>query len=136
MPRKNNLKGHPFYYEILKSLEKITSYLPQELESILSIPIWFNKHVKTKFDSDISRAGFNSIKDISPCGQMLDLNANRPNLRPPKIRKIEKIIENIPGWWKFVIQNAPLNSTVVSPRHVINYRENDYFIQHMGTDRI
>jgi hypothetical protein len=28
---------------------------------------------------------------------------------------------------KNCIQNAPLNSTVVSPRHVINYRENDYF---------
>ena len=138
VPRKNNWKGHPFYYEILKSLEKMTSHVPQELENILSIPIWFNKYLKTKFDSDISRAGFNSIKDLFPCGQMLDvnLNANRPNLRHPKIRKMEKIIENMPGGWKNCIQNAPLNSTVVSPRHVISYMENDYFIQHLGTDRI
>ena len=40
VPRKNNWKGHPFYYEILKSLEKITSHLPQELENIL-----YNTHL-------------------------------------------------------------------------------------------
>jgi hypothetical protein len=107
VPRKNNWKGHPFYYEILKSLEKITSHLPQELENILSIPIWFNKYLKTKFDSDISRAGFNSIKECFPCGQKLDSNANRPNLRPPKIRKIETIIENIPGVGKIVFKTHP-----------------------------
>ena len=59
IPRLINWTGHPFYFKILKSFEKITSHLPKCYENILSIPLWFNKHLKTKFDVDISRAGFN-----------------------------------------------------------------------------
>ena len=91
VPRRNAWNGHPFYYEILKSFDKLISQLPISSENILSIPIWYNRVLNIKFDSEISRAGFNYLKDIFPEGQLLDLVQNRPQLMQNKIRKIQGI---------------------------------------------
>ena len=40
VPRKASWRGHPYYYEILKSFESLTEQLPKLTENILSIPIW------------------------------------------------------------------------------------------------
>ena len=72
VPRRNAWNGHPFYYEILKSFDNLISQLPISAENILSIPIWYNRVLNIKFDSEISRAGFNYLKDIFT-GQLLDL---------------------------------------------------------------
>ena len=135
VPRKINWKGHPFYFEILKSFEKIISSLPNSLENILSIPIWFNKYLQTKFDVDISRAGFNYLKDFYPGGHQIDLNLNRPGLSPTKMRKLQKILGKIPQELGNRIESSPATSTVVSPRQVINLNDQDCFIQHLGSDR-
>ena len=136
VPRKINWKGHPFYFEIFKSFGKTILELPQSIENILSIPIWFNKHLKTKFDVDISRVGINFVKDLYPDGQLLEFNLNRPELLPSKLRKIQKMIDNIPEVWRDCIESSAIKCTVVSPRQVVNFDENDYFVQHLGTDRM
>ena len=61
---KNNWKVHPFYFNIIKSVENLICKLPKSYENILSMQIWSNKHLQTKFDVDISRAGFNFLKDL------------------------------------------------------------------------
>ena len=74
IPRQNNWKGHPFYYEILKTVEKISNVIPTSIENILSIPIWFNKYLATKFDVELSRAGFNFVKDLFPGTSLITLD--------------------------------------------------------------
>ena len=69
VPRKASWKGHPYYYEILKSYESCTQQLPKSPENILSIPIWFNRYLSTKFNQQVSMAGFNFTRCIYgwPC---------------------------------------------------------------------
>ena len=62
VPRKGKWNGHPFYYEVLKTYEKISENICKSVENIVSIPIWFNSHLKTKFDDDISQAGLKVFK--------------------------------------------------------------------------
>ena len=135
VPRKSSWKGHPFYFEILKSFEKIISSLPNSLENTLSIPIWFNKFMQTKFDVTISRAGFNYLKDFYPRGRQINFNLNRPNLGPPKLRKLKNILGKISQLWGNCIESSPVTFTVVSPRQVVNISGNDSFLQHLGSDR-
>ena len=66
IPRKAKFKGHPFYYSVLKTFEKITENNRLKIDNIISTPIWFNRHLKTTFDIEISQAGFNFIKDLFP----------------------------------------------------------------------
>jgi hypothetical protein len=54
VPRKIQFRGHPFYYPILKTLEKISEKTCIKIENILAITIWFNRHLKTQFDIEIS----------------------------------------------------------------------------------
>ena len=103
---------------------------------MISIPIWFNRHLKTKFDVDISRAGFNFLKDLYPNGQLLNLNQNRQGLLPSKLRKIEKIVENMPEEWVRCITNDAIKSTVVLPCQVVHYSETDYQVQLLGTEQV
>ena len=136
VPRKNSWKGHPFYFELVKSFEKIISQLPKSYENLFSIPIWFNRHLKTKFDVDISRAGFNFLKDLYPNGQLENFIQNRHGLLPSKLRKLGKIIENMPEEWSTCIANTAVRPTVVLPCPVVNYCETDYPVQQLGTDRM
>ena len=66
IPRKANYSGHPFYYDILKTYEALTQKISMDTENILSLPIWFNRSLQTKFDPEISMAGFNTIQDLYP----------------------------------------------------------------------
>ena len=77
-PREINWKGHPFYYDLLKTLEFINQNYPIKTENILSIPIWFNSRLNTKFDVELSRAGFNFMKDLFPNNQLIEMN--QPNV--------------------------------------------------------
>ena len=69
LPRKNNWSGHPYYYEVLKYYETSLEQLPKSVENILSMPIWFNKHLNTTFNVQLSKAGYNHIKDLYNNGQ-------------------------------------------------------------------
>ena len=59
-------------------------------DNILSMPIWFNHQLNTKFDEVISQAGFNFMKDSFPKNQLIIGNFN--GLGNNKIRKLKTII--------------------------------------------
>ena len=54
LPWKRGWKGNSFYYETLKGWEKFNLQEPQNVEKVYSVPIWFNKRLKTKFDRKLS----------------------------------------------------------------------------------
>ena len=66
LPRMGQYKGHQFYYKILKTSVTLFENNCTHLDNLLSIPIWFNTFLKTKFDAEISNAGFNFVKDLFP----------------------------------------------------------------------
>ena len=78
--------GHPFYYETFKTYEAMSQNYSLDLEDLLSLPIWFNRILKSKFDPEISQSGFNYIKDLFPENQTLE---NFNALRNIKIRKLD-----------------------------------------------
>ena len=136
VPRRNAWNGHPFYYEILKSFDKLISQLPISAENILSIPIWFNRELNVKFDSEISKAGFNYLKDIFPEGRLLNLMQNRPQLMQNKIRKIQGILHKIPENWRNCIEISGVINTVINPRQVVSYDNTDIYLQNLSSSAI
>ena len=112
LPRKASYEGHPFYYSILKTYESISENFFITIENVIFTPIWFNKILRTKFDSEISRAGFNFIKDLFTNNQTLIDNFN--GLRNAKIRKLRNILNKIPQVWQDrVAQSDDMYITVI-----------------------
>ena len=104
-----------------------------KIENFLSIPIWFNRTLKTKFDTEISKAGFNFIKDIFPENQQL---AQFNGLRNMKIRKLKNIRDKIPPIWQNKIVNSCSNFITVIPDQIINLQDNDYNFKDITSKQI
>ena len=121
IPRQNNWKGHQFYYEILKTVEKISNVIPTSIEHILSIPIWPNKYLATKFDVELSHAGFNFVMDLFQGTSLISLDVvNATRLSAVKRRLLIKIILKIPEEWGNTIEESPVLDVPVLPRQTIH----------------
>ena len=57
IPRKINWAGHPFYCEVLKTFVTLISEIPTSLENFLSMPIWFNQHLKQSLTWNCPKLG-------------------------------------------------------------------------------
>ena len=99
------------------------------MESLISVPIWYNKTLKTKFDS----AGFNFIKDLFPENQPL---VHFNGLRYIKIRKLRNIINNIPQGWINKIVSSLSNFITVIPCQRINLQGNERFFNEITSKQI
>ena len=133
LPRKNEYRGHPFYYSILKIHEKIAEIGCQEIENILSVPIWYNRHLKTKFDTEISLAGFNFIKDLFPCNKQTQ---DFMGLTGYKRRKLKFILENVPLNWKNSIVSSENCNVTVYPNLRTIYKGEDRIIKYLRGNQI
>ena len=107
VPMKASWKGHPFYFEILQSYEKCLEQMPKSLENMLSIPIWYNKFLGTKFNVKLSRAGYNYLKDLYIDGEPLALGQIFNNLTPAMLCSLVNLTAKIPPF----INNAISRST-------------------------
>ena len=133
IPRKLQYKGHPFYYPILKKFESTSENICIKTENILSTPIWFNRYLKTQFDTELSQAGFNFIKDIFPSNQPLE---NYNNLRNNKIRKLRNIANKIPLVWRDKITQSDNCFVTVLPYHTVNLNGFDIQLRTLAADNI
>ena len=137
IPRQKNWKGHPFYYEILKTFEKISCETPTSIEDILSIPIWYNKFLKTKFDVELSRAGFNFVRDLFPGTLLISLeNVNVTVLSAVKRRLLISIILEIPECWGNGIEDSPVINVTVSPRQTIHLNGYDSTLLSLSSSQV
>ena len=133
LPRKAQYKGHPFYYPILKNLERVADKTCTSTENILSIPIWFNKQLKTHFDTEISRAGFNFVKDIFPYNQPLQHFHGLSNV---KIRTLRSIVNKIPRDWTDKIRQSIDCFVTVNPHQTVNLHGTDTFLNSLNGRQI
>ena len=102
------------------------------MENLISIPIWFNVILKTKFDIEISRAGFNFVKDLFPENQQL---TNFNGLRNLKIRKLRNIVDRIPQVWRDKIENSRIIFTTVIPHQKINLQKMINFLRTLSPNK-
>lgn len=134
VPRKIHYTGHPYYYKILKTYEQLSGRRAcLTIQNIVSIPIWFNKCLNTKFDSEISGAGFNFIKDLLPYNQPLD---NYNGLRQVKARKLRNILQRIPQVWLDKVTQSNDFYTIVIPHQTVNLKGCDVYLQNVSADKI
>ena len=96
------------------------------MEDIISTPVWFNKNLRTSFDSEISLAGFNFIKDLFPQNQPLE---NFNGLRPLKIRKLRNTVNRIPQSWRDMIDQSGCRQIAVIPNQVINLKNQNILLK-------
>ena len=137
IPRKGLWKGHSFYYDILKSFDKLLECTPRTAEQLFSMPLWFNRFLNTKFDEDISKAGYNHVKDIFPGGLIIELNNFvDQSLRPHKKRKILSIVQNFPQYMLNCIRKQDVKSTVIYPLQTINVNGSDQQIENVNSKQI
>ena len=65
LPKKSHWEGHPYYWELLFSLERMLveneSYC---LGPLLSTPIWFNHDLETVFNANMAKTGLNFVRDL------------------------------------------------------------------------
>ena len=133
LPRMGQYKGHQFYYKILKTAESLFENNCTLLENILSIPIWFNRFLKTKFDEEISVAGFNYIKDLFPENKPL---TRFNGLRNVKIRKLRNIMDKIPQAWQDKISHSSSCFITVIPKQKINLNGTDKYFKNITSIQI
>ena len=137
LPRQINWRGHTNYYELLKLLQSLCKEVPTKVENMLSIPIWYNAQLGTKFDVELSRAGFNFIKDLFPNTELLTLNEPMvTQLRPVKHHLLVQIILKIPNWLGNAIENSPMLFTTVFPAQTININSSDVMVKTLTSGRI
>ena len=103
------------------------------MKNLISIPIWFNVILKTKFDIKISKAGFNFVKDLFPENQQV---TKFNGLRNVKIRKLRNIVDKIPQVWRDKIENTRNIFTTVIPHQKINLQKNDQFFRDIKSKKI
>ena len=125
-PREIHWKGHPFYFNLLKTLKFISQIYPKNVEHLLSMPLWFNSCLNTKYDVELSRAGFNFLKDLFPSNQLLEMNEqNVLRLSPPKRRFLIQIIQKIPAEWGDRILEEAVTNVTVLPINTIHINSSD-----------
>ena len=92
LPNKSKWRGHPFYYQCLDTIQKVNNKMPDTINEILSLPLWHNKFIKSYFDCDLSRKGFNCIKDIFSVADQADRSRTIPlEISKNQSKKIQKI---------------------------------------------
>ena len=137
VPRKALWKGHPFYFEILKTFEKSLEQWPKSPENILSLPIWYNKLLGTKFHLQLSKAGYNYLRDLYVDGELLALGQICDNKLTPVIRSsLVSVINAIPPCIKNVISRNVSKMTAIFPFQTINYNGNDHNLMYMDSKEI
>ena len=133
IPRKAKFTGHPFYYDTLKTYEKLSQEFSMDLENILSTPIWFNRILNSKFDQEISEAGFNYLKDLFPENQFVE---NFNGLRNIKIRKIRSFLGKVPQTWLQKIVHVPAKHMAVIPRQIVNLQGQSQFLECISSNKV
>ena len=125
IPRIGNYKAILSTIRLLKTSEILFQNSCLNIENLISVPIWFNASLKTKFDTEISKAGFNFVKDLFPENQPL-INFN--GLRIVKIRKLRNIVDRIPQIWRDIIENSNIIFTTVIPHQKLKLQTQDQFL--------
>ena len=133
IPRKAKFTGHPFYYDTLKTYETMSQHFSLDLENILSTPIWFNRVLNTKFDPEISEAGFNYFRDLFPENSIIN---NFNGLRNVKIRKIRTLINNVPQSWIIKILQAPVIHLAVIPRQKVTLQGQSQVLNFIPSEKV
>merc|ERR1711954_154136 len=97
LPRQNKWNGHKFYFDCLQTIQKTNKKLPDSIYELLSTSLWYNKHLKTSFDCELSKLGFNFIRDLLCEGEFLSPNILSGMNIPRKIKiKLSKLWEWLP----------------------------------------
>ena len=137
VPRKNRWKGHPYYHEILKSYENCLEQLPKQLESIMSIPIWYNKLLNTTFNIKLAKAGFNYLRDIfvESC-PLTQGYINTLNLQPTQRRSLSNIVDKLPPYVINLVQKATEKQIVILPYQTISFQGTDRRLCEMNSKEI
>ena len=110
LPRKNKWKGHPYYFELLSTMEKLQEEYPSDIEALMSIPIWYNKMLGTQFCTTLSKVGFNFLRDIHYFMQQKPENVNKKTAK-----ELIKLHSKIDPWLKRQLDKANNKQVVIQP---------------------
>ena len=128
LPRQNKWNGQTFYFDCLQTIQKINKKLPDSIYELLSTSLWYNKHLKMSFDCELSKLGFNCIRDLLCEGEFLSPNLLSGMNIPRKTKmKLSKLWERLPDSSKNIISEYKNVMAIPFPQSVV-YINNSYRI--------
>lgn len=136
IPRRALWKGHPYYFDVLQSYVKCSEDCPRSLESILSMPLWYNKFLDTKFNIKLSQLGFNYLRDIYIEGKVLTRGEIILNWPPVISRPLLSLTLKIPAVIKNAISRNKQQPIVIFPSQTILYKGADYRVSSMESSAV
>ena len=122
LPKKSKWTGHPFYYDTLVNYEMLLESQPNSYESNMSIPLWFNKELDTKFDVRLSKLGINYISDLVK--YVANGQGNRPSdfLTTKRVMLLKNKLN--PKIQRMVTENSR-KTVVIYPFQTVSYKNDD-----------
>ena len=131
VPKKRNWKGHPSYLEGILNFENLTDDYPRSFESLLSIPLWFNKMQGTTFQKELSNSGYTFIHDMyyygkNSCIDITDRNA----------MQILKLKNEISPFIKRILDSNADKVSVIYPFQAIRVQSQDKILHQMKTKEL
>ena len=105
VPRKTRWRGHPFYYEVLKLYGKTVEYWPKSVENILSVPLWYNSFLGTRYNVKVSQLGYNFLRDLFRESKLLT-QGDLSHLQPSIYRAIINLTSKIPDRITAIMNNS------------------------------
>ena len=97
------------------------------------MPIWFNKHLNTTFNVQLSKAGYNHIKDLYNNGQPYDVHQLSVNLNIIQINSLKRLYDKIPQFLKNTLDTNIGKCSTRFPFQTINYKGTDYQLCNMNS---
>ena len=89
---------------------------PRSWEEVSSIPLWFNKCLKTKFDPEMSRNHFNFVGELFSNNKVVTRGAlEQRRINNDVIIKVLAIIEKIPANYIGMAAKYPIENLIVRP---------------------
>ena len=128
LPKISKWKGHPSYLFSLKMLGKMIDELPKSFESLLSIPLWFNRGLGTTFDHELSKQGYNYFKDVYFYEQNSDHRIH------PRIKmSLTGLKAQVLPYFKRILEVNKSKSVVICPFQTVRINNQDTILQSSST---
>ena len=130
LPKRAKWKGHPFYWDVLLSLETIlVQNETNSVEASMSTPIWFNRDLNTTFNANMSKNGLNFIWDIYHSRKRIgEKNANQHSLVDCQVLSLYSTINSKV---KEILKLGDQQSVVILPMQTIKYKNRDKMVKNM-----
>ena len=132
LPKKDNWKGHPFYWDLLVALEKLqVENEPNSFESVMSTSLWYNRDLGSTFNVDLANKGINFIRDLFY--RKKEIVTDKQDDRSIIDCQVISLYNKIQPRMKLTIESNVNKSVIVHPTKTISLKKQDKAVNQLSS---